>query len=212
MSDESAGSASGLAALRGASPTEAARLVWRKFVHRRVEMGRYGVPTAESVGPADPCALPIEIWGPDRFDEILGTSPHLAADDVRDFRAQRSQVIVVLDGERIAASSWMTGGSVFVHELQRHLEVPDDEHFSCRSYVDPDYRGLALLSHMIHTYSRRQPVGDEVWGLVYDWNVASVRSLERIGWRRSGDYWTTWWFGRPQGGERRYPPRPATTI
>ena len=212
MSDDSSAGASGLAALRGASPRDAATMVWRKFVHRRVEMGRYGVPTAESDGPVEPCELTLEVWGPDRFDEIVGTNPHLDADDVRDFRAQRSQVIVVLDGDRVAASSWMTGGRVFVHELQRHLEVPEGEHFSCRTYVDPDYRGLSLMRHMIHTYSQRQPTGDEVWGLVYDWNVASVHSLERIGWRRSGDYWTTWWFGRQQGGERRYPARPATTI
>ncbi len=170
------------------------------------------MPTAASVAPTRPCELTIDVWGPDRFDEILPNNPHLTEEDLGHFRRQESRVIVVLDGDRIPASSWMTSGRVYVHELQRHLDVPRGEHFSCRSYVDPSCRGLSLMSHMIHHYSTLQPEGDETWGLVYDWNVASVRSLERIGWRRSGDYWSTYWFGRQSGGERRYPPRPPTTT
>lgn len=191
-------------------PGEVARLVWRKAVHRKVTMGRYGVPTAQSRPPTRPCPFTIELWGPDRYDEVLATNPHLTDDDLVHFHRQRSTCIVVLDGGRIVASSWMTSGDVFVHELQRRISVPTSEHLSCRSYVDDDHHGMSLMSHMIHTYSAAQPAGDEVWGLVYDWNMSSVRSLERIGWRRSGDYWTSWWFDRPFPGERRYPPRPPT--
>lgn len=173
-------------------------------------MGRYGVTTVGSHGPQRPCPFKIELWGPDRFDDLMGSNPYLMDEDLEHFHRQHSTCIVVLDGKRIVASSWMTNGDVFVHELQRTLVVPGSEHFSCRSYVDDEHHGMSLMSHMIHTYATQQPVGDEVWGLVYDWNVASVRSLERIGWRRSGDYWTTWWFDRPFPGARRYPPRPPT--
>lgn len=190
-----------------AGPTGAARLAWRKAVHRRVGMGRYGVPTGDSRTPDRPCEFAVEIWGPERFDEVGGTNPYLHDDDLDLFRSQRSTVIVTLDGDRMAASTWMTGGRVWVSELDRHLDVPASEHFSCRSYVDPDYRGHSLMSHMIHAYSREQPPGDEVWGLVYDWNIASIRSLERIGWRRSGDYWTQVTLGRRTFGERRYLPQ-----
>jgi len=210
--NEAAASATRWQQLRSSSVGDAARLVWRKAVHRTVHMGRFGTPTSASTPPERPCELTIEVWGPDRFDDVLPNNPHLTVDDIEHFRRQQSRVIVITDGDRIPASSWMTNGSVYVHELQRHLEVPRTEHFSCRSYVDPDYAGRSLMSHMIHHYSTLQPDGDETWGLVYDWNVASVRSLERIGWRRSGDYWTSYWFGRKSGGERRYPPKPPTTI
>lgn len=197
--------------LRGRSPAEVARLAWRKAIHRKVSMGRYGVPTAESRPPSHDCPLPIELWGPDRFDEVVGTTPYLTTVDLEDFRRQRSTCIVVLDDGKVVASSWMTNGAVRVHELHRSVDVPAEEHFSCRSYVGEQHRGMSLLSHMIHRYSAEQPVGDEVWGLVYDWNLPSIRSLERIGWHRSGDYWTTWWFGRASHGSRRYPPIPIPT-
>lgn len=193
--------------LREAGPADAVRMISRKYVHRRVDMGRYGVRAGASRVPGRPCELPIEIWGPDRFDEVAGTNPYLHRDDLEEFRTQRSSVIVTIDDGRLAASTWMTAGRVRVSELERSLDVPDDEHFSCRSYVDPAYRGLSLMSHMIHAYSAAQRPEDEVWGLVYDWNLSSIRSLERIGWRRSGDYWTQVTLGRRTDGERRYRPQ-----
>lgn len=189
-----------------------ARLVWRKAVYRRVLMGRWGVPTGQSMPPRRRCELTIELWGPDRFDAVLSSNPHLTEEDLKRFQAQHTTCIVVLDGDLIVASSWMTNGDVYVHELDNTLTVPRNEHFSCRSYVDDAHHGMALMSHMIHAYSAAQPADDEVWGLVYEWNTSSVSSLERIGWRRSGDYWTTWWFDRPHHGFRRYAPVAPTEL
>jgi hypothetical protein len=139
---------------------------------------------------------------------VLGTNEYLSQEDIDHFDRQQSSCIVVLDGESIAASSWMTRGSVFVHELHRPLDVPDGQHFSCRSYVSPDYRGHSLFSHMVHAYAMQVPADDESWGLVYYWNEASVRSLENIGWRLSGEYWTTFLLGRRRPGHRRFAPQP----
>ena len=161
-----------------------------------------------SEAPSLPLDLEVEFVGPEGFDRLLGTSPYLTAEDIEHFAQQRSTCIVVRDGDRVAATSWMTAGDVFVHELQRVVVVPVTEHFSCRSYVDPDYRGRALLGHMIHSYSERLDPDDVVWGLVYGWNTASVLSLERIGWRCTGEYWTRWILGTKRGGERHFPPRP----
>jgi hypothetical protein len=61
---------------------------------------------------------------------------------------------------------------------------------------------------MIHSYSERLAADDLIWGLVYEWNAASVLSLERIGWRCTGEYWTRWILGTKHGGERHFPPRP----
>lgn len=195
-----------------ASPTEVVRLAYRKAIYRRVQLGQMGVPAGRSVAPPNEHGLQLEFWGPERFDEVLGTTPYLDEADLADFRRQRSTVIVALDGDRIAGSSWMTAGAVQVHELHRRIEVPLGEHFSCRSFVDPDYGGRALLSHMIHAYSAAQPDDDLVWGLVYAWNIASVKSLVKIGWEYLGDYWTSFVFGRKVPGERHFPARPGMDL
>lgn len=198
--------------LRGRSPLGAARLVGRRFVYRKVEMRRYGQRAGDSRAPSRLLELELDLLGPDRFGEVFGTNPHMEPSDPEHFHRQDSTCIVIRDGDRIAASSWMTRGDVYAHELQRTVWVPPGEHLSCRSYVDPDYRGLALLSHMIHGYSAQQDPDDVVWGFVFDWNTHSVRSLERIGWRHTGDYWTRTLFGRQLPGERHFPARPAEHL
>lgn len=201
-----------LTTLRSTSIPGAAQLVFRKAIYRRVEMRRYGVPAADSRPPTTSLDLPIEILGPERYREVLGTNPHLAEEDIEHFDRQRSVCIAVRGTDGLAASSWMTSGDVYVHELQRAVDVPPTEHFSCRSFVDPDFRGLSLMSHMIHHFAVQLPPNDRVWGLVYPWNTASVRSLERIGWRHDGDYWTTYVFNRQHGGERHFTPRPPEHL
>ena len=173
-------------------------------------MDRVGMPAGDATAPSRPCAFPIELWGPDRYDRVLHAHPYLTTDDLEHFHRQRTTCIVVLDGDRIAANTWMTGGDVYVHELQRPLAVPHGQHFSCRTYVSDDYRGQSLMGHMISTYSASVPADDEVWGLVYAWNTASLLSLERLGWMTTGEMWTRFVFGRPRPGERRFPPRRPT--
>ena len=180
-----------------------ARLAIRKAVYRRVKLTVWGAPAKRHPHLAAPPGLRIVILEPENFDSVATTSPYLTADDIAEFRRQHSRCIVVFEGERVVASSWMTCGDVYVHELHRHITVASDEHFSCRSYVDPAYRGRALLSCMITAYARELPGDDFVWGLVYDWNAASVRSLERIGWQRRGEMWTRFALGRTFPGERR---------
>ena len=198
--------------LREASPAEAVQLLFRKAIYRNVLMGRYEVPADSSTQPARPPDLEIDFLDDSGFDEVLGTSPYLTAADVDRFKRQNSVCIVARDGERIAASSWMTWGEVCVTELQRRIHVPQGEHFSCRSYVDSDYRGKSLMSHMVHAYSMRLPADDLVWGLIYPTNVASVRAFEKIGWRHTGDYWTRFVFGLKIPGERHFPARPPSTL
>ncbi|MCZ7628810.1 MAG: hypothetical protein M5U19_06995 [Microthrixaceae bacterium] len=94
----------------------------------------------------------------------------------------------------------------------RTIQVPDNQHFSCRSFVDPDYRGMALMGHMVHHYSGSVHPDDLVWGLIFHWNVASVRTFERIGWRHLGDYWTIFLFGLRIHRERHFPPGAPTTL
>ncbi len=198
-----------LATLRSTPPKEVARLAYRKLVYRKIAMGRFGARAGLHTPVDPPTPRRIEVLGPDSYRRVLGTSPHLTSDDLADFDRQASRCIVAYDGDRVAASTWMTWGDVHVYELHRTLPVPEGEHFSTRSFVHPDYRGQSLLSHMIQRYAATVGPADEIWGLVYHWNVASIRSLDRIGWLWSGEYWTTFTMGMKRSGRRRFAPRPA---
>lgn len=207
-------SKSRLRQLREASPRQAARLLWRKAIYRKVLMGEFGVKAGDTqaLGVASP--YPITFLVRDEWPRALENNPHLSQTDLDRFIAQKATCIVASDGERLAASTWMIEGpdDVFVDDLHRSVRVAANQHFSCRSFVDPDYRGHALLSHMIHEYSTSVPADNSVWGLVFRWNIASFTSLERLGWRHRGDYWTTFVFGRKYFGERNFEPRPAITL
>jgi RimJ/RimL family protein N-acetyltransferase len=174
----------------------ALRLVYRKLIFRRVTFLRYEVSAGRSRDPGVPEGFRIEfISGPD-YGTVEESSPYLSPEDLENFREQNATCIVALDGPRVAASTWMMSGAVEVADLDRTLDVPPTEHYSCRSYVAPEYRGKSLMSSMIHSYSASVPDSHLVWGLVYEWNTASIRMLEKIGWQLTGTYSTTWVLGR----------------
>ncbi len=195
-----------LAQLRSLSPKEAARLAYRKAIYRKVVMRRLGATAGSHVPPKREVRYRTELLGSDRYDQILATNPYLTSSDLGHFRRQRSTCIAVYDGDRIASSSWMTSGSVYVHELQRHMEVPRSQHFSCRSYVDPQHRGQSLLSHMLYTYAQSLTPDQLIWGVVYSWNTASLSSLEAIGWRDLGKEWSTYVLGVQRPGRSDFSP------
>lgn len=189
-----------VAQLRSLSPKEAARLTYRKAIYRKVVMRRLGATAGSHVPPKREVRYRTELLGSDRYDQILATNPYLAPSDLDHFHRQRSTCIAVYDGDRIVSSSWMTSGSVYHHELQRHMEVPQGQHFSCRSYVDPEYRGQSLFRHMVYRYARSVPDDQLIWGLVYEWNTASLKSLESVGWKHFGEEWSTYVLGVQRPG------------
>jgi len=175
-------------------------------------MGRLGGRAGDSRPPNSKHGLDIDILDPGAYQTVLGTNPFLSETDLEHFERQDSQCIVVYGEEGIVASSWMTRGEVFVHELHRTVQVQEGEHFSCRSYVHDDYNGRSLMSHMIHAFASSIPVDNEVWGLLYPANVASIRSCERIGWTYSGDYSTSFALGLKIPHERLFSARPAMDL
>ena len=189
-----------LAQLRTLAPKEVARLAYRKLVYRKVVLRRLGATAGNHLPPKREVRYRTELLGSDRYDQVFSTNPYLAPSDLDHFHRQRSTCIAVYDGDRVASSSWMTSGSVYIHELQRYIVVPHGQHFSCRSYVDPEYRGQSLLSHMIYTYSRSLAPDQLIWGVVYGRNIASLSSLEAIGWRHLGREWSTHILGVQRPG------------
>lgn len=205
-------SKSRLEQLREASPREALRLVFRKAIYRKVLIGEFGVQAADSVAPAKHHGLMIDFLDRDDWHLALENNPYLNETDLERFRNQSATCIVARDGDRIAASTWMLQGETYVGELFRTLTVPDGQHFSCRSYVDPDYRGRALMGHMLHHYSTTIAPSDVMWCLIFQWNHASIQTYERTGWRHRGDHRTTFILGRKFQHERHFPPRPPITL
>lgn len=198
--------------LREASPSEALRLVYRKAIYRKVVMGEYAVRAGDTTPPATTHELDIEILDMDHWDRALRNNPYLGAVDLDRFRTQRrATCIAAFDDDAIVASTWMLQGEAPVDELDRSIIMEPRWHYSCRSFVSVDYRGMALLGHMIGKYSLAIDPDDVVWGLVYDWNVASSRSLEGLGWRYQGDWWTTFILGMKFHGEPPSGSRPLVT-
>lgn len=173
-----------------AAAADKVRRAVSRRLYRKAVMWRYEVHARDSVAPPAACPYPVDVLGPADFSRVAASNPYLHEQDLADLQRQTSVCVVVRDGERIIASCWMTRGAVRVHELERVVDVPAGEHFCCRSYVLPEYRGAALFSHMLHAYAGRLPGDDLLWGLVYGWNVASARSFELAGWGRSRRYWT----------------------
>lgn len=206
-------SLSRLEQLREASPKDALRLVFRKAIYRQVFIGEFGVRAGDSTAPAHSHDLVIEFLDRDYWDEALENNPYLSRRDLERFRNQEATCIIAREGDRIAASTWMLRGEAYVDELFRTIQLPESQHFSCRSFVAPDYRGMALMGHMVHHYSGSIDQDHIVWGPIFHWNIASIRTFERIGWRHRGDYWTIFLFGRKIHREQHFAaPRPPITL
>jgi predicted ATP-grasp superfamily ATP-dependent carboligase len=183
------------------------RLAWRKLIYRKIPMGIMSIRAGDTRRPSTPTSCTFEVWGPERYDDILAANPNLAPVDIEHFRRQQTTLIVALDDGELAASTWMTNGRTWISELHRFADFPPNEHLSCRTYVPEAYRGQALMAWMIHHYSVQVDPDDTIWGLVYERNAASIRSVENLGWRRTGDIWSHIVLGRSVGSSRSYPPR-----
>jgi hypothetical protein len=197
-----------LARLRSSSPAEAARLVFRKAVYRKNSFLRVRARAGDTIAPDRPLPFRLEIVGEDGFERVLGSNPHLTRADIDRFRARPSRCITIWDGDRLASSSWMTLESAWVEEFDREVTLAPGEHYSCRSWVDPAYRGHSLLGHMLSGYAASIPADDQVWGLILARNVASLLAVKRIGWRTDGMEWTSFVGGIPIRGSTHHEPRP----
>jgi hypothetical protein len=180
------------------------KLAFRKLIYRKVLLGRYEIRASAALPPLSRIQFKINFLTTPAYHAILGTTPYLTQSDIDHFDRQESVCIVAYDGTTVAASSWMTSGEVHVTELHRQIQVPPGEHFFCRSYVRDDYRGCDLFSHLLYAYCRQLPPSDLVWGLIYNWNTASIRSVERLGCVHTGDYWVRFVFGIKIPGKRHF--------
>jgi len=101
------------------------------------------------------------------------------------------------DGDKLVSYGWYSYQPTRVGE-QFDFEFPNQYAYMYRGFTERDYRGARLHGHgMVQAVHR---VADEgrrgLIGLVEVQNAASLRSVQRIGYRRQGTIITFRFFGR----------------
>lgn len=189
------------------------RLAYRKLIHRRADFIECGAAAGDHREPVKPFDLAFEVVGVDGYADLLAASPHLSQADIDYLSTVDSKVVVVRDDEKVAAMNWFVRGPalLWITELRRAVTLSGGEHYSCRTFVDPDYRGRALAEHMICGYARGLGRDDRIWGLVMTRNQPSLRFLSRIGWQATGSWTAQVQFGRFSAHHEVHQPRPLPT-
>ena len=161
--------------------------------------------------PLDPCKPTIEVLGPDRYHEVLGSSPQLSAADLAHFDKQESLCVVAYEAGQIVASVWFTHGEVYVSDLGRTVHVPAHERYSGRAYVHPDFRGQMLMQHLGHAHRKLQP-GMRMWNLVYASNSNVLAALNKIELNLTGRFSTTFILGMRFAKDEEFDPQPLAEV
>lgn len=183
----------------------------KRFIFHRVDFVVCGAMVKDHTPPARPPALSIEVAPMDDAAELVAWSPYLSQRDVDEFRAQGgAYAATVRDGNQLAAMNVFVRGpsTVRVEELRGVIPVEAGGHFSCRTYVDPQFRGQALFEQMIWAYAQTLDGDDRIWGLVLEQNRPSLRSLARNGWQDMGRWSATTRVGRRTVRRVDHEPRP----
>jgi len=168
--------------------TEIIKKGFKKYIFRLYWMGKYVVTPKECIAPTKGCSYAIEIWGPDKYGEILKTSPHLTQEDIDEFDKCTSKCVVVFDKDNVIASLWMVRGEHYIRELGQTMTFGDDEYYSTRAYVHYDYRGEGLFGHMKTYFLKNYALPNEkVISFVMNWNIPSIKSNIKIGCRHEKD-------------------------
>lgn len=100
------------------------------------------------------------------------------------------------DGERLASYGWYSWQPTRVSD-QFDFEFPDHYAYMYRGFTEPDYRGARLHGHGMAEAARREANEGRrgLVGLIEAQNAASLRSADRVGYRRKGIMFTCRLFG-----------------
>jgi hypothetical protein len=187
-----------------------AKVVYRKVVMCRLEPDQSIIDFLMAM-PLEPCKPTIEVLGPDRYHEVLGSSPQLSAADLAHFDMQESLCVVASEADQIVASVWFTHGEVYVSDLGRTVHVPAHERYSGRAYVHPDFRGQMLMQHLGHAHRKLQP-GMRMWNLVYASNSNVLAALNKIELNLTGRFSTTFILGMRFAKDEEFDPQPLDAV
>jgi GNAT superfamily N-acetyltransferase len=167
--------------LHGVASRALARLGWRSF-------GIWARPLDEPVPPVGP-TLPIEVQALGAGDAALYREfrPDSAAELDRRLRAGHACFVAVSAG-RVVAVTWVAVGPVKVPYLEREIVPGPGELYLFDIYVAPDQRGARLAPRIFATIAElhRAQGYRRALCLIALYNRSSIRSHERLGFRRVG--------------------------
>lgn len=173
------------------------RVAVRKYIYSRVVMGWYACRCGDVCTPAPAPSFRMEVVGGPSVDFATIANPFLNDQDFAELSVNpAADCVIAWEGDELAGSTWMLHGRVAVHELDRNLTLPVGHHYSCRTHVHEAYHGRGLMGQMIAHYAALQSADDTLCGVIFDWNQASVKSVLRLGWSRTGTLTTTRLLGR----------------
>jgi RimJ/RimL family protein N-acetyltransferase len=94
--------------------------------------------------------------------------------------------LLVLEGDRIVHSSWVTDGDAWTVELRRYVSPPPHDAYVYESFTRADARGRGLyplaLKWICHHAARQS---QRVWVGVEDDNAPSLRAVTKAGFREA---------------------------
>lgn len=166
------------------------RRYWRTNVYRRHRTCWYGTQVSELLPPPRPLddQFSLRLMPGQEAEYVLDTNPYFTLSEQQAVDLRLAHCIAILDkSERIVASTWMFSQNAWISELTRSLRLHPNHHWSCKTFVESEYRGMSLASHMIYAYGRRQSAQDFLSGVILPTNVKSITMVESIGWRHVGD-------------------------
>lgn len=191
-------------------PLRSAARKLRRLVYHRDEFVICGAEIGELCLPEEPTEFRVEIVAPPQFCDLIEWSPHLTSEDVDDLRRRDSAAVVIRDADRVIALNFFVRGpgAAWVDEFDHDVPLRAGEHYSCRTFVDPDHRGRSLYDHMLACYIEGLDRHERVWGLVMTRNRPSLQMLHRLGWVGTGRWIATTRMGRLTTERFDHAPRP----
>lgn len=129
-----------------------------------------------------PLPYTIEILDRTRYAEALGTSPHLNPNDLEEFARWEAYCVVARHEGDIISSIWLVRGNPYLRELRSRIRTGSSQYHICRAHMDPQHRGKRITGHLLHFFAKNHALPNETLrSLIYDWNVASIRASEFLG-------------------------------
>lgn len=175
---------------RGLTPLQLIRAARRRILFRFNKIGFYRVDVL-ALQRVHVANLPTQVIPAHEVHFGDLNNPYLQEADFEHLRNNpESWCVVVRSGGSTIASNWYLRGRIHIPEVSRTIEHPPGAHYSCRTYVEPSFRGRRLKSHMDTCYVEAVRDCTYLTGAIYHWNTSSIRAVVNAGWRRTGTLWS----------------------
>ena len=128
---------------------------------------------------------------------MLGSeSPFTLEDAISRLGCGEVFIIIFHKGD-IAGWNWFAIGDVKCADFGCNLKLRAGQAYSYNTFVNKKYRGFNLATRLVvasETHLKTNKI-ESVWGIIYDWNVASQKAFIKAGYEIIGSYGVLNLFG-----------------